>query len=140
MPGPRHARLACLAALLALGAGALAGCSADGTANGDVTFSDSAVPFTFEHPADFTDEDVDAGNSRGEVVAVRALDKVDVLAVRRMPAGTKREVRQRVLGKDVTSELHSVGGGWGLECQYTAARRDEVLDACRDALRTVTFR
>jgi hypothetical protein len=126
-------------AAFALG-GAVSGCAADGTSNGDVTFKDQQVPFTFRHPADFTSEKVDAVNSRGEVVALRALDKVDVLAVRRVDAAGRVETRLRVLGKDVTSRVTPVGRGWGLECQYTDARRTTVLRACGRALRTLRFR
>lgn len=133
------ARAACLAAVAVL-AFALPGCGAEGTSDGEVRFDEPDVPFTFEHPADFTDEDVAEGDSRGRVVAVRALDKVDVLAVRRVAAGPVRVVRQTILGKAVTSRVTPVGRGWALECQYTAARRSTVLEACRDALDTVSFR
>ena len=130
-------------AVALLASGGLAGCAAEGSTGGDRTFRDEGVPFTFTHPPSFTDEDVDLANSRGDVVAVRALDKVDVIAVRRLPAGARaRTVRLRVLGEDVTSEVVPVPGqpGWGLECQYVDARRDEVLDACRQARRTIEDR
>jgi hypothetical protein len=138
----RLRRAVCLAAVFALAA-ALAGCAADGTSNGDVTFARDGVPFTFQVPADFTAESVDAENSRGSVVAVRALDKVNVVAVRRVttpPTGTPK--RLRVLGKPVTSRVYPVDGqpGWALECQYTDDRGAEVVDACDEARRTVKAR
>ena len=134
----RLGRAACLWAILAL-ALALSGCSADGTSNGDVTVRRADLPFTFRVPADFTAESVDRDNTRGDVVALRALDKVNVIAVRRVAAGTKSRRTLRVLGQRVTSRVVSVGHGWGLECQYTEARRDTVLDACDEALGSVAF-
>ncbi len=126
-----------LAAALVAG---LAGCSADGTSNADATVKPEGLPFTFKVPAEFTDATVDELNSRGDVVAVRALDKVDVIAVRRLPAGARRaETKLRVLGKDVTSRVTPLGHGFGIECQYTAARRDQVLKACTKALASVRF-
>ena len=139
MPRPRPGRAACLTAILGF-AVALAGCSADGTSNGDVAFARDGVPFTFRLPADFTAESVDVENSRGTVVAVRALDKVDLVAVRRVTATpTGAPERLRVLGKRVTSRVYAVEGhpGWALECQYTAARRAAVVDACDRARRTL---
>jgi hypothetical protein len=124
-----------------LAAVALAGCSAEGTSTADVTFSDPGVPFSFRLPPAFTDEKVDAINSRGDVVAVRALDKVNVIAVRRVGGRltAPRETRLRILGKDVTSRVEPVGRGWALECQWTGERRAKVLEACREARRTVRF-
>ncbi|HVW17532.1 MAG TPA: hypothetical protein VHB30_04740, partial [Solirubrobacteraceae bacterium] len=140
-----HRRSALLAAvpLVALAA-ALGGCSAEGVSTADVTVRADGVPFTFEVPPEFTDEQVGERDTRGDVVLVRALDKVDVIAVRRvggatLPAG---DVPGRVLGKAVTSRLHAVPGapGWALECQWTAARRGHVLDACAKAVRTLRLR
>jgi hypothetical protein len=122
---------------------ALGGCSADGTSNGDTAFEHDGVPFTFTVPADFTDEEVDEGNTRGNVVAVRALDKVNVVAVRRLTTAPRNATRQlSVLGKHVTSVLYPVDGasGWALECQYTPDRRDKVVAACDVARRTLTPR
>ena len=125
-------------------AAAVGGCGElqeDGTDEGAVTFRDEAVPFTFRHPATFTEETVDSLNSRGDVVAVRALDKTSVLAVRRVGdrlRGT-RETRLEVLGRPVTSRVTAVGRGWALECQWTADRRERVLEACERARATLRF-
>jgi hypothetical protein len=121
---------------------ALAGCEATGDVGGTRTFSDAKVPFTFELPTDFTKVAVDRANSRGDVLAGAGITKVDVIAVRRIPpsvtpAGGPQ--RHEVLGKEVTSEVFAVEGmgDYALECQYTAAHADDVLSACRAALRSV---
>ena len=124
------------AALLAVAG--LAGCNAAGEPGGNKRFSDDAVPFTFEIPADFTEASVDHGNTRGEVVAGAGLSKVDVIAVRRVSdvgGGGEHEV----LGTKVTSELRPVPGfsGWALECQYTPDHAEKVRDACRAAVGSV---
>src|SRR6478672_13018961 len=93
---------ACLAAIVALGL-ALSGCSADGAADGTTTARHDGVPFEYEVPAAFTAESVDELNSRGDVRGLRALDKVDVVAVRRLSRAARTTTRQRVLGEDVTS-------------------------------------
>lgn len=131
--------------LLAIGlvAAALSGCEATGDVGGTRTFSDEAVPFEFEIPSEFTDETVDDANSRGEVLAAVGLSKVDVIAVRRIPATTlvkSGPQPHEVLGKEVSSELRAVDGfaGYWIECQYTDDRADEVRSACDDALDTIT--
>jgi hypothetical protein len=129
-------------ALAFLCAAPLAGCNAAGEPSGERTFSDKSVPFTFEMPADFTKASVDDANSRGDVVAAAGVSKVDVIAVRRpgsaaLPAGP---VAHAVLGEQVTSELHRVRDGYALECQFTAAHRKKILDACARALATIAPR
>lgn len=126
---------------MVVAAAALSGCTADGMSSKDVTFKKASVPFTFRIDPAFTDEKVDDADTHGDVVAIRALDKVDVVAVRRvgsaaLPSG---DVAGRELGKAVTSRVSAVpgAGGWALECQWTAARRDKVLKACTKALRTL---
>jgi len=93
-------------------------------------------------PAAFTDETVDDANSRGEVVAVAGLTKVDAIAVRRVTAPPPGPQRLEILGQAVTSEVFPVAQakGWALECQYTDERADEVRSACRDALGSVRRR
>ena len=127
-----------LATVVALGL-VLSGCSADGTADGTATVRHDGVPFEYEVPAAFTAESVDDLNTRGDVRGLRALDKVDVVAVRRLSRSARAVSRQRVLGQDVTSEIVPVEGfrGWVFECQYTDARRADVQDACRTAERSV---
>jgi hypothetical protein len=128
---------AVLAAALLAG---LSGCAADGTSNGNVAVRPEGLPFSFEVPADFTHATVDEANTRGSVVALRALDKVDVVAVRRLAPGARRtETRLTVLGKDVVSRVTPVGHGFGIECQFTPRRRAAVLKACATALRTLRF-
>ena len=132
--------------VVALASVALAGCSASGEPSGDRTFSDSDVPFTFRIPVDFTTESVDQFDSRGDVVAAAGIDKVDVVAVRRVAAGVtlpRGDVAHVVQGKAVTSRLHEVsagGGRWAIECQWTADRRKKVLHACDEAFATVKRR
>ncbi|MFL5847291.1 MAG: hypothetical protein ACJ762_21655 [Solirubrobacteraceae bacterium] len=115
----------------------LSGCEATGDAGGTKTFRDDAIPFTFELPTEFAKEDVDNGNSRGDVVAAAGVTKVDVVAVRRGTALGARE--STILGKRVTSELRAVEGhdGWVLECQYTPDFADKVRSACAAALESV---
>jgi hypothetical protein len=117
---------------------ALAGCEATGDTGGTRTYSSAGVPVTFEVPTTFTREDVDEGNSRGDVVVAYGQSKVDVIALRRfegaLPSGPQRHA---VLGKDVTSELHRVADGYALECQYTEDRADDVRKACEDAVASV---
>jgi len=123
---------------LALAALGVAGCSDESG-----TFDDPHVPFTFALPAKFTKESVDRLNSRGDVVAVVALDKVNAIGVRRVPATFLRtETKLRVLGDAVTSDVRPVSGapGWALECQYTAARRATMLDACAEVARKLHHR
>jgi hypothetical protein len=117
---------------------ALAGCNAAGEPDGAKRFSDAAVPFTFEIPADFTKASVDDLNSSGDVVAGAGLSKVDVLAVRNQHASDGRLVHE-VLGHRVTSELRPVPGfaNWALECQYTPEFAQKVRDACDRAVATV---
>jgi hypothetical protein len=124
----------------AVAALALAGCNASGEASGTRTFAPRRVPFSFQVPTDFTGASIDQGATRGDVVAAAGLTKVDVIAVRRVGAGTalpKGPVVHDVLGQRVTSVLHPVRTGWAIECQYTPARAKKVLAACRDALRTL---
>ena len=132
---PYYRRQAAALAALAL---ALGGCSAAGDATGDRTFSARAVPFTFLLPADFTKAAVDQLNSRGDVVAGAGIDKLDVIAVRRIPAARRLPggpIAHRVRGVAVTSTLHRVPiPGWAIECQWTAARRARVLVGCREAV------
>lgn len=130
-------RIACAACLLAIVA--LSGCGVDGTGDGEVTARHDGVPFEYDVPAAFTAESIDREATRGEVRGLRALDKVNVIAVRRLSRSTRATTRQRVLGKRVTSEITPVKGfgGWVFECQYTDARRSEVQDACRTAKRSV---
>ena len=45
-----------------------------------------------------------------------------------------------VQGHEVVSELHAVGGGYALECQYTPERAEAVRKACRDAVASVVRR
>jgi len=136
-----------MAALLLAAALGAAGCNASGETATTRTFSDRAVPFTFTVPADFTDESIDEGNSRGDVVAAAGLTKVDVIAVRRiddhlLPIGGTVPVAHEVLGHAVKSQLRPVPGfrGWFLECQYTAERTAKVRDACARAISSVKRR
>jgi len=131
---------ACLSVVAA--ALALSGCSADGTADGTTTARHDGVPFEYEVPAAFTAESVDHLNTRGDVRGLRALDKVNVVAVRRSSRIARTVTRQRVLGQMVTSEIAPVKGfpGWVFECQYTSARRGDVQEACRTAARSVEAR
>ena len=120
----------------------LAGCEGvDEPSAGTRTFEDESVPLTFEVDAFFTEETVDALNSRGDVIVGYGLSKVDVIALRRftgqLPTGPQRH---EVLGKDVTSELHRVADGYAIECQYTQERAEDVRDACRDAVESVEER
>ncbi|HZO35414.1 MAG TPA: hypothetical protein VFB41_00915 [Solirubrobacteraceae bacterium] len=137
--GRRRGLAVCLPVAVAL-AVVLSGCSADGTADGNVTARHDGVPFEYEVPAAFTAESVDQLNTRGDVRGLRALDKVNVVAVRRLARTTPAVRRQRVLGQDVTSEIVPVRGfrGWVFECQYTRDRRSDVQDACRIAAGSVT--
>lgn len=124
-------------------AAVLGGCSAsEGAGTGELTFSEPGVPLSFRVPADFTDSPVDELNSRGDVVALRALDKTSVIAVRRVGGRltARRDTRLRILGREVTSRVIPVGRGWALECQWTADRRARVLTACRRARATLRFR
>jgi hypothetical protein len=127
--------------LLVLCAMVAAGCDASGETAATRTFTDAAVPFTFEVPSDFTTEPVDEGDTRGDVVAAAGVTKVDVIAVRRLGAGAAPSgaVRHGVQGHAVTSELRPVPGvaGWYLECQYTSERAHKVRDACDRAVATV---
>lgn len=136
-----------LAAVLLAAAVGAAGCNASGETATTRTFSDRAVPFTFTVPADFTDESIDQGNSRGDVIAAAGLTKVDVIAVRRiddhlLPIGGQGPIAHEVLGHAVKSELRPVPGfaGWFLECQYTAERTAKVRDACDRAVGSVKRR
>ena len=125
---------------------AVGGCSASGESTGSHTFSDDAVPFTFHVPVEFTKESVDQFDTRGDVVSAVGVDKVDVIAVRRIPPGVplpRGDVRHVVQGQAVTSRLHglTVGGQrWAIECQWTSDRRAKVLDACRQAVGSITRR
>jgi hypothetical protein len=128
--------------LLTIGllAGLLGGCDATGDIGGSRTISDAALPFTFALPSDFTKQPVDEANSRGDVVVAAGVSKVDVVAVRRVGGAVPTvPQRNRILGHAVTSELHAVEGapGYAIECQYTSARADKVLAACRNAVRSV---
>jgi hypothetical protein len=137
-----------VAAVMLAAALAAAGCNASGETASTRTFSDKAVPFTFTVPADFTDESIDQGNSRGDVIAAAGLTKVDVIAVRRIDdhllpiGGPGRPVAHEVLGHAVKSDLRPVPGfpGWFLECQYTAERASKVVDACGRAVGSVRRR
>ena len=121
-------------------AAGLAGCNAAGEPGGNKRFSDADVPFEFDIPAEFSEASVDALNSRGDVLAGAGITKVDVLAVRRIPGlrETRGPVAHRVLGEKVVSELHHIRGDYYLECQYTPGRADEVRDACKTALDSVS--
>jgi hypothetical protein len=130
----RSSRAAALAAL------ALGGCSAAGEAGGERTLAHPGVPFTVQVPADFTPAGVDEENSRGDVVAGVGLDKLDVVAIRRLAPDARlpsTDVTHRVEGATVTSRVRRVAPGWAIECQWRAERRRRVLDACRHALATV---
>jgi hypothetical protein len=118
---------------------ALTGCEATGDAGGSRTVSAAGVPFTFEVPSEFTKASVDEANSRGDVLVAAGVSKVDVITLRRVSADAPegRQPPHEILGHTVTSELHSVAPGYAIECQYTTERRDKVLAACRDAVRTV---
>jgi hypothetical protein len=118
---------------------ALGGCEAAGEPGGSKTFSAPDVPFTFQVPADFAEAEVDQGATRGDVVAAAGLTKVDVIAARRVSGLVVRSgpLKHTVAGHRVTSELHEVGDGWLLECQYSDEYRERILDACRTALRTL---
>src|SRR4051812_36258460 len=99
----------------ALAALEIGGCSAAGETSGARTFKDSDVPFTFHMPADFTKESVDEFDSRGDVVAAAGVDKLDLIAVRRIPTGVRvpsGDVAHTVQGKSVTSRLYAlvIGG------------------------------
>ena len=127
----------------ALVAVAVGGCSAAGEASGERTIDESGVPFTFRVPADFTVESVDQFDSRGDVVAAAGIDKLDVIALRRLIPGEvlpKGDIPHRVQGHSVTSRLHVVDPGWAIECQWLAERRQRVLDACATAVGSVKRR
>ena len=131
---------------LALAAVAIGGCSVAGEPTGARTFSDDQLPFTFHIPADFTKESVDQFDSSGDVVAAAGVDKLDVIAVRRIPAGgsvPSGDVAHRVQGNAVVSRLHAFDAGgerWAIECQWTPERRAKVLDACAEAVGSITRR
>ena len=129
---------------LALVATAIGGCSAAGEASGERTIDDSAAPFTFRVPADFTEEPVDEFDTHGDVVAAAGIDKLDVIALRRVVAGQpvpRADMPHRVQGEAVTSRLHEVpGSGFAIECQWRPKKRDKVLDACRTAVGSVERR
>jgi hypothetical protein len=137
-----RARLA-LPLILAVAAG---GCDAAGDPTGSKTFSakDGPVKFTFRLPADFTKAPIDEGDTRGNVVAAAGLTKIDVIAVRRVRGGdTVRAgvaIRHEVQGHEVFSELHPLGDGYALECQYTPEQAEKVRAACRDAVASVARR
>ncbi len=142
MAATRRCCAAAAAAALALG-----GCSGDlGQGGGDRTVSAAQVPFTFTVPAAFSRESIDELASRGDVLAAVGIDKVDVIAVRRIPPGTtvpRGDVRHRVLGHAVASRLHAFTAGgqrWGLECQWTPEHRADVLKACRQAIGSISRR
>ena len=128
-------------ALLAL---AIGGCSAAGEASGERTVDESGVPFTFRVPADFTEEPIDDFDSRGDVLAAAGIDKVDLIAVRRLVPGAaapRGDVPHVVQGHAVKSRLHEVpGSGFAIECQWRPDRRDKVLDACRTAVGSIERR
>ena len=133
-------------ALAGFVATAIGGCSAAGEPSGARTVSDAQVPFTFKVPADFTKASVDQFESRGDVVAAVGVDKLDVVAVRRLPATAKvprGDVPHRTFGQAVTSRLHAftvAGQRWAIECQWRPDRREKVLDACRQAIGSITRR
>jgi len=110
---------------------------------GTRTFSDHDVPFRFLVPADFTDAPIDQGDSRGDVVAGAGIDKLNLIAARRvgrekLPAGPVTHVVQ---GSTVISVLRRVRvDGWALECQYRPERARSILAACRRAVDSVTRR
>jgi hypothetical protein len=125
-------------------AAAIGGCSAAGEASGERTIDDASAPFTFRVPADFTEESVDDFDTRGEVLAAAGIDKLDVIALRRLGPGQRvprGDVPHRVQGEAVTSRLHEVpGSGFAIECQWRPDRRDKVLDACRTAVGSIARR
>lgn len=124
----------------------LAGCSAAGETSGSRTIDDSDVPFTFKVPADFTKEPVDQFDSRGDVVVAAGVDKLDLIAVRRIAPGVKvpvGDVPHTVQGQSVTSRLRLELVGrdrWAIECQWRPDRRAKVLDACREAIGSIARR
>jgi hypothetical protein len=130
-------------ALLALTIG---GCSAAGETSGARTIDDRDVPFTFQVPADFTKEPVDQFDSRGDVLAAAGVDKLDLIAVRRIAPGVrlpKGDVPHVVQGHRVSSRLHGIDVGgerWAIECQWQPDRRAKVLDACREAVGSIVRR
>lgn len=125
---------------------AVAGCNAAGDPTGSKLFSvkDGGVKFTFRIPADFTKAPIDEGDTRGNVLAAAGLTKLDVIAVRRVRgmvvAGTGAAMPHEVQGHEVISELHPIGDGYLLECQYTPEHRKKVKAACRDAVASVARR
>ncbi len=132
--------------LAALACAGLAGCSAAGEATGDRTFSDDDVPFTFRVPAEFIEASIDQFDSRGDVVAAVGIDKLDVIAVRRLARGVsvpRGDVAHEVQGRSVVSRLHVVrvrSERWAIECQWQAESRDDVLDACATAVDSISRR
>jgi hypothetical protein len=131
---------------LVLAAVVLGGCSAAGETSGSRTIDVSEVPFTFNVPADFTKEPVDQFDSRGDVVAAAGIDKLDLIAVRRIAPGVRvpqGDVAHVVQGHRVSSRLHAFKVGkqrWAIECQWASDRRTKVLDACREAVGSIVRR
>ncbi len=148
----------------ALFAALLAGCGDPSGESGGATstFREADVPFTFRHPAEFVSGKVDRGATRGEVLGIRAIDKVNLLGVRRVDSAAAARLgvatrQSQIGGRTVTlaDVPHTVSGhavvsqvaffdfgneSWELECQYTADRRTKVLDACHQALTTLAPR
>ena len=136
---PTPYRQLALAGILAT---ALGGCDAAGQVSGTRTFSNPGVPFTFRVPTDFTNASIDEGDTRGDVVAGAGFTKVDVIAVRRVAAAAlpPGPVTDDVQGHKVTSELHPIGDGYAIECQYTSQHAAKVRAACRAAVASVRRR
>lgn len=104
--------------------------------------SNEDLPFTLEVRTDFTEESVDQGDTRGDVILALGISKLDVIAVRRvgsreLPTGP---IEHEVQGETVTSELFEVADGYAIECQYRDDRADTVRSACRETVASVTMR
>ena len=120
----------------------LAGCGADPSSTENRRVSHDDLPFTLEVRTDFTEESVNEGDTRGDVVLALGITKLDVIAVRRvggeeLPAGP---VEHEVQGEAVTSELFEVADGYAIECQYRDDRAETVRSACREAVESVKMR
>ena len=120
----------------------LAGCEADPELTETRRVSHDDLPFTLEVRTDFTEESVNQGDTRGDVVLALGISKLDVIAVRRVGGQElpKGPVEHEVQGETVTSELFAVADGYAIECQYRDDRAETVRSACREAVESVKMR
>ena len=117
----------------------LAGCEAEVEQTETRRVSHEDLPFTLEMRTDFTEESINRGDTRGDVIVGYGISKLDVIAVRRVGGQDLPEgpVEHEVQGQTVTSELFPVADGYAIECQYREDREETVRSACRDVVDSV---